>query len=141
MNIVNLLPSRNIADHSCIMWNINICHDVFDNDTSTQRSISSNCSNFDKFDVSAVPVDFMSQDAVLTQINEAISNIECSFRTTQSDIDVVYSSWCEIVKHSMYSNLPYKYIDISRHNVSRKQRTSKAWWSDNLTHFALYFCN
>ena len=61
----------------------------------------------DKFNVTNIPLDFLSNTDILSSVNTTIADLEDSCRT-QSDIDVTYNGWCDLVKDEMYAKLPCK---------------------------------
>ena len=69
---------------------------------------------------------------MLRDINKTIDSLEQGMRT-QKDIDSAFDDWCNIVKSSMYSNIPYKTIVSDKSYCSKKHRQNKLWWTTELT--------
>lgn len=111
VHVVN--NASNIPDHSLIKCTIGVDSCV---DTSSEN-IDNFCSSFDKFDVSNVPSSFLADQNTTYKVNEAIIPLESGLHT-QSDVDTVYSDWCELVQTQMYSNLPYR--TFSSRNDNKK---------------------
>ena len=84
----------------------------------------------DKFNVTNVPHDFLSDIYILSSVNTAIADLEGSLRT-QDDIDVAFNGWCNLVKGEMYAKLPCKPVMSGLQN--KKRRPGKPWWSETLS--------
>ena len=72
-------------------------------------------SSFNKFDVTNVPNDFMMDNETLQIVNNTISKLECSFRT-QSDVNDIYTDWCNIIHQNMSNRLPCKIVQFGCNN-------------------------
>ena len=117
-----------IPDHSVIAWKINVMSMVTKSPATHDDAPEG--SHFDKFDLTAATDSFLSAPGILQKINTAIVSLEGSFRT-QTDIDIVYDNWCSIIRDQMYTELPYKRIQVGVSN--KKRRFSKPWWNIQLT--------
>ena len=130
--IVNVLISDNVLvpsglpDHSILSWNIKCDFNYNKNDCQSPK-IGLVC---DKFNVTNVPHDFLSDVSVLSSVNTAIADLEGSLRT-QDDIDVAFNGWCDLVKGEMYARLPCKPVMAGVNN--KKRRHGKPWWSKDLS--------
>ena len=89
-NHVSVVAPTRIPDHSVLTWKINLNWSF--SDTPESETLQTD-QTFDKFDVSAIPSDFLSRFDVLCNINEVISKLE----QPQRDIDSAFSHWCGIV--------------------------------------------
>ena len=72
----------------------------------------------------------MSNPEILNEVNRTINQLEQGLRR-QNYIDSVYNEWCDIVKQTMYEDIPYK--TVINGNCTRKHRPGKPWWTDNLS--------
>ena len=93
----------------------------------TYENVDNNVSSsYVKFDRTYFDGSFLSNTDILSDVNRTIDNLEQGFRT-QYDIDKAYDSWCDILQMSMYSNIPYKTIQIKSDSCSRKYKPGKPW--------------
>ena len=121
-----------IPDHSLLTWCIN-----FENSDESNKT-SYVAEGYDKFDVNSIPHDFMTNDNILTNVNTAIADLEGSLRS-QTDIDLAFNGWCELVKNEMYNRLPFRSVCSGTDN--KKRRPGKPWWSNTLTDLWNSVCN
>ena len=122
-NITALAPTS-IPDHSLITWCINFENPFVSADDPDITA------GYDKFDVHSMPNDFLTRTDILTNVNAAIADLEGSLRS-QTDIDVAFKGWCDIVTHEMYDRLPFRSVCCGVNN--KKRHTGKPWWSSTLT--------
>ena len=122
-NICGIAPTG-IPDHSLITWCINF------EKTSVFTTTANLTDGYDKFDVHSIPNDFLTSNVILTKVNAAIADLEGSLRS-QTDIDVAFGGWCDIVNHEMYDRLPFRSVCCGVNN--KKRRPGKPWWNNSLT--------
>jgi len=122
--------ARNIPDHSVISGVTNIT-DSLCSPHPTQSTETLSAPGFDKFNMGSVPVSFLTDRYILTQVRFVIDKLEQGLRM-QTDIDIAYDNWCKIVKHEMYDKLSFKTIYPDTMYSIRK-RSPKPWWNDNLS--------
>ena len=94
-----------------------------------------------KFDVTNISSQFLGDYLVLQQLNETISKLESSMRS-QSDIDCIYTDWCNILKQHMLQNLTHTKRHKNNNNgvYSKKHRPGKPWWSEKLSQLWVSVC-
>jgi hypothetical protein len=86
---------------------------------------------FDKFNLDTVPDSFLSEYDTITEINALMAKLEHSMRM-QSDIDLAYNEWCNIVSSEMYDKIAYKRIDPGISSRLRNKKP-KQWWNPKLS--------
>jgi len=118
--------ARNVPDHSILTWNVGIPAVLCSTSTDTESAPS-----FDKFELNNLPDYFLADNSTLTAVNSLIDTLEQGFRT-QSELDTAYNGWCDIIKHDMYSKLPFKTVTPGA-SSSKRYRKGKQWWNDQLT--------
>lgn len=99
--------ARNTPDHSILSWKINI-----DICLQTSSKFNEKAPSFDKFNLGKVPDLFLSDDSIISKVNDHILRLEQGLRLRlQSDIDTAYDGWCDLVRIEMYDKLSYKTIN------------------------------
>ena len=116
-----------IPDHSLLSWKINLKITDPDNVDTTRKD---NCKSYDKFDLKDVKSDFMNSPSVIDEINRLISRLEQN-EVNVTNIDGVYTQWCEMVRHCMYDEIPYK--TLRQESNSHKHKVNKPWWNTDLS--------
>ena len=71
-------------------------------------------------------------NGTITEINALVNQLEQGMRT-QSDTDIAYNGWCNLVKSEMYDKLSYKTVHLDSKYVNKRNKSSKPWWNVNLT--------
>ena len=144
IDLINTIPNfsncmgTSMPDHSLLRWDV-----VYYITSESQKFHSdSDCSTFDKFDLSNIPNGFMCDPSTLRQLNRLIDNLEQGLQT-QNDIDSMYSEWCGLIKVSMYKDIPYEAITLSHGPTycKRKRRPGKTWWSKKLSDLWFLLCD
>ena len=120
-NIANLVPSST-PDHSLLAWNIvtGLNHTVLPDKGSNEIPQDGHV----KFDLNSIPSNFLSDQAVLEEINVLINKLE-TLENDSLNIDNVYKEWCNIVKVNMYDNIPYKRVNVNVTSSFRKHKPGK----------------
>ena len=127
--IISTVALSALPDHSLLIWSIILETEICNIHVPTCAQ-STNTSNFTKFDVSKVPIDFMLDPDTLNIVNQTILKIESGFHT-QSELDAVYDDWCNILQRNMSKSLQSRIIRCGVNN--KNHRPGKPWWSGKLT--------
>ena len=130
-NIANLAPIS-IPDHSLLSWNDVTNLTKIDEPVVQSTNKDSTDRGHVKFKLNSIPGDFMSDPSVLEQINVLIDKLESNVIDV-SNIDNVYKDWCDIVKNSLYDNIPYKTVVHDMSNNCRKHKPGKPLWNTRLS--------
>ena len=125
-NIVGVYAPSCIPDHSLLSWKINMKVTGLNVE---DKNMPEDVNSYDKFDLEYVTKDFMNNPSVLTEINNLVSRLEQNV-VNVSNIDNVYTQWCEMIKQHMYEEIPYK--KVNQVCNSRKHKGNKPWWNAEL---------
>ena len=101
-------------------------------DNNEDNTVFNNKESHMKFNVKAIPSDFMTGASVCQQLHATVLVIESNNRS-QGELVQVYNSLCTIIVDEMRLKLPYKYINASSNNSNKKERVRKPWWNEELT--------
>ena len=135
---LSVIAPTSIPDHSLLKWKIEIQNvpNVANSCPNASEHAYPEQTNDDsiKFDVTSISSQFLGDYLVLQQVNETISKLESSMRS-QSDIDCIYTGWCNILKQHMLQNLTHTKRHKNSNNgvYSKKHRPGKPWWSEKLS--------
>jgi hypothetical protein len=123
------VESRLIPDHSALRFVFSPGCDMLD-ESGYEATVST---QFKKFDVSDVPLDFCTDVDTQLKLNNIISELENS-QKRQQDVDSVYTSLCNVIKGEMEARLPHKTVTLrSRSGSNKKKKFGKPWWNERLS--------
>ncbi len=115
------ITPTSLPDHSVLSWKINISEQV---DVPVQPELHNDKQSSFKFDVSNIPVDFLTGDDINQQVHNYVFELERGLRT-QNDIDNCYSKLCDVINHEMSDKLRKKRIATDGISSNKRRRTGK----------------
>ena len=126
VNTTGVVPIS-VPDHSFISWSIDVPFNI------SSKSIETLVENsFVKYDVRNIPDNFFLEQEVVTDLHNAVFNLEASLRT-QQDIDNSYKTLCSCIKSEMSEKLNKRNVNITNASSNKRRKIGKPWWNESLT--------